>query len=54
MSLVFTLYMNTMSSWFTLHGDDIGMTSSCSHHICIMLMMSSQLDCDIIAIHVES
>ena len=28
-------------SWFTLHGDDLGMTSSCSHHICITLMMSS-------------
>ena len=37
-----------MSSWFTSHGDDVGMTSSCSHHTCIMLMMSSHSDHDII------
>ena len=32
---------NTMSSWFELHGDDVGMISSCSHHIHITLMTSS-------------
>ena len=46
MSLVFTC-MNAMSSWFTLHGDDVGLTSSGSHHVCITLMMSSLLDHDI-------
>ena len=43
---------NTMSSWLTSHGDEIGMTSSYSHHVCIMLMMSSRLDPEIIATHV--
>ena len=32
-----------------LHGDDIGMTSSCSHCVCITLMTSSCSDYDIIA-----
>ena len=44
---------NTMTSWFTLHGDDVGMTSSCSHRIHIVLMMSSHLDCDVIATHMN-
>ena len=38
-----------MSSWFALHGDDVGMTSSCSHRIHITLMTSSHSGCDIIA-----
>ena len=37
-----------MSSWFALHGEDVGMTSSCSHQVLIMLMMSSHLGHDII------
>ena len=43
MTLVFR-----MSSKFTSHGDDIGMTSLCSHCVCIMLMTSSHSDHDII------
>ena len=42
-----------MSSWFTLHGDDVGMTSSCSHCVHIMLMMSSHSDHDVIVKHVN-
>ena len=42
-----------MSSWFASHGDDIGMTSSCSHHVCIALMMSAHSDHDIIGTHVN-
>ena len=42
-----------MSSWFALHGDDVGMTSSCSHHIHITLMMSSDSDNDFIATHMN-
>ena len=42
-----------LSSWFALHGDDVGMTSSCSHHVLITLMTSSHLDCDVIATHVN-
>ena len=38
-----------MSSWFASHGDDVGITSSCSHHIHITLMMSSRSDHDVIA-----
>ena len=37
-----------MSSWFASHGDDVGMTSSCSHFIHIAVMMSSHSDHDII------
>ena len=37
-----------MSSWFALHGDDVGMTLLCSRHIHIALMMSSHLNHDII------
>ena len=37
-----------MSSWFASHGDDVRMTSSCSHHIHIVFMMSSHSDCDVI------
>ena len=33
---------------FTAHGDDVGMTSLCSHHIHITLMMSSLWDLDVI------
>ena len=33
-----------MSLWFASHGDDVGMTSSCSHCIHIALMTSSDLD----------
>ena len=36
------------TQWFASHGDDIGMTSLCSHCIHITLMMSSYLDCDVI------
>ena len=35
-----------MSSWFASHGDDIGMTSSCSHCVHIALMMVSCSDHD--------
>ena len=42
-----------MSSWFALHGDDIGMTSSCSHRIRITLMTSSCSDCDVIVTRVN-
>ena len=35
--------------WFASHGDDVGMTSLCSHRVCITLMMSSGLDHDVIA-----
>ena len=42
-----------MSSWFTSHGDDVGMTSSCSHCIDIVLMMSSCSDHDVIATHMN-
>ena len=42
-----------MSSWFTLHGDDIGMTSSCSHGVHITLMTSSHLDRDIVVTHMN-
>ena len=41
-------WRNTTSSWFALHGDDVGMTSSCSHHIYIALMVSSCLEHNII------
>ena len=40
-----------MSPWLASHGDDVGMTSSCSHRIRIVLMMSSHSDCDIIVTH---
>ena len=40
-------------TWFTLHGDDVGMTSSCSHHVRIVLMMSSCSDHDVIMTHVN-
>ena len=36
-----------MSLWFASHGDDVGMTSSCSHHVHIALMMSSCSDRDV-------
>ena len=42
-----------MSSWFASHGDDIDMTPSCSYHVCIMLMMSSHSDHDVIATQVN-
>ena len=42
-----------MSLWFALHGDDIDMTSSCSHRIRIGLMMSSGSDHDVIATRVN-
>ena len=42
-----------MSSWFALHGVDAGMTSLCSHHVCIMLMMSSCSDHDVIVTHMN-
>ena len=42
-----------MPSWFTSYGDDVGMTSSCSHNVCIALMMSSRLGHDVIAICVN-
>ena len=38
-----------MSLWFASHGDDVGMTSSCSHRVRIALMTSSCLDRDVIA-----
>ena len=44
---------NTMSSWFTSHGDVVGMTSLCSHYVCFALMMSSCLDHDIIVTHMD-
>ena len=42
-----------MSSWFPLHGDDVGMTSSCSHCVRIALMTSSHSGRDIIVTHVN-
>ena len=36
-------------SWFALHGDDVGMTSSCSHRVHIALMTSSRSGLDVIA-----
>ena len=45
--------MNTTSPWFTSHGDNVGMTSSCSHCIHITLMTSSHLDHDVIVTHVS-
>ena len=47
MSLVFTLQEHHIIM-FALYGDDIGMTSLCSHHILIALMMSLHSDHDII------
>ena len=43
----------TMSSWFASHGDDVGMTSSCSHCIHIALMMSAHSDHDVIVTRVN-
>ena len=43
-------YMNTMSSWLASYWHDIGMTSSCSRHICIACVTSSRLHHDVIAI----
>ena len=42
-----------MSSWFASHGDDVGMTSLCSHRVHIALMTSSCSDHDIIATRVN-
>ena len=42
-----------MSSWFALHGDDVGMTSSCSHRVRTALMTSSRSDRDVIATHMN-
>ena len=42
-----------MSSWFALHGDDVGMTSSYSHRVRIALMTSSRLGHDVIVTHVN-
>ena len=46
-------FMNTTSSWFTSHQHDVGMTPSCSHHICTMLMMSSCSHHDVIMTHMS-
>ena len=45
--------VNTTSLWFALHGDDVAMTSSCSHCIHIALMMSSHSDHDVIVTHMN-
>ena len=42
-----------MSSWFALHGDDVGMTSLCSHRVRIALMTSSRSGRDVIVAHVN-
>ena len=42
-----------MSSWFALHGDDVGMTSSCSDRVRIALMTSSRSGHDIIVTHMN-
>ena len=42
-----------MSLWFTLYGDDVGMTSLSSHRVHITLMMSARSDHDVIATHVN-
>ena len=52
-SFMFMLHDTTLS-WVTLHWHDIGMTSSCSHHIHITCVMLSCLHHDIIAIVHES
>ena len=43
-----------MSLWFALHGDDVGMTSLCSHRVRIALMTSPCSGRDIIAMRESS
>ena len=40
---------NTKSPWIASHRDDVGMTSSCSHHVHSALMTSPCSDHDVIA-----
>ena len=42
--------INTMSSWCASHWHDVGITSSCPHHVCIMCVTSSHSHCDAITI----